>query len=255
MDEQIRILCVDDEKNILLAIKRSFLENDFEILNAASGPEGLEILRRVTPIQVVISDFRMPGMNGVDFLKEVCKYWPDTVRIIISGFADTAAIISAINEGKVFRFIPKPWNVDHLKTVTSDAIKQYCYQQENRELTQALKKRDLELQGMNHKLRNLQDVFFALPVAMVSVDLDGVILHCNKKGAEVLGKDGQELIGTNRRGSFPDEMNAFVEGLVRKEAFSEQLSIGNGLFRVKGSWIRRVGEKETMILVFDQMNG
>jgi two-component system NtrC family sensor kinase len=74
MDEPIRILCVDDEKSILTAITRSFLEKDYELLNATSGPEGLEILRRVTPIQVVISDFRMPGMNGVDFLKEVCKY-------------------------------------------------------------------------------------------------------------------------------------------------------------------------------------
>jgi two-component system NtrC family sensor kinase len=255
MDEQVRILCVDDEKKILTAIKRSFLDNDFEILNATSGPEGLEILRRVTPIQVVVSDFRMPGMNGVDFLKEVCKCWPETVRIIISGFADTAAIISAINEGKIFRFIPKPWNEDHLKTVIFDAIKQYCYHQENMELTQELRRKDIELQGMKHKFRDLQDIFSAFPIAVVSVDLNGMILHCNKKGSELFGKEGQEVIGMNRSDLFPDEMNTFIERLIQKGSFSEQFSLGNDLFRMKGSRIRGMGEKEAMILIFDRVNG
>jgi two-component system NtrC family sensor kinase len=255
MDKQIRILCVDDEKKIITAIKRSFLDNDFEILNATSGSEGLEILRRVTPIQVVISDFRMPVMNGVDFLKEVYKYWPETVRIIISGFADTAAIISAINEGRIFRFIPKPWNEDHLKAVISDAIKQYCYHQENRELTQELRRKNLELQGMNNKLYHLRNIFLAFPIATILVDSNGEILHCNKKGSELIGKKDQKVIGTNRRDFLPDEMNTFVERLIQQEALSEQFSIGNDLFRVKGSWMRGVGEKEAMILVFDRVNG
>jgi len=254
MDERIRILCVDDEKNIPAAIKRSFLENDYEILNAISGPEGLEILRRVKPIQVVISDFRMPGMNGVDFLKEVHKYWPETVRILISGFADLAAIISAINEGQISKFIPKPWNDDDLKAAISDAIKLYCYRQENIQLTQELRRKDTELQGLNNKLGHLQSIFFAFPIATVLVDLNGVILHCNKKGAELFGKDGQEIIGMNRTDFLPNEINTFIESLIGKEALSEQFSMGNDLFKVKGSSIRGMGEREVMILVFDQVN-
>ena len=255
MDERIRILCVDDEENILTAIKRSFLENDYEILNATSGPEGLEILRRVTPIQVVVSDFRMPGMNGVDFLKEVCKYWPETVRIVISGHADTAAIISAINEGQIFKFIPKPWNDDHMKAAISDAMKQYCYHQENMQLTQELRKKEMDLQGLNDQLGHLQNILFAFPIATILVDSDGVILHCNKKGAELFAKDGREIIGKNRSDFLPDEINTFIKSLVQKEALSGQSFIDNHLFKVKGSWIRGEGEKEVMILVFDQVNG
>ena len=253
MDEQIKILCVDDEKNIPRAMKRYFLDSDYEILNATSGPEGLEILRRVTPIQVVISDYRMPGMNGVDFLKEVCKGWPETVRILISGFADIAAIVSAINEGQISKFIPKPWDEDHLKAALADAIRQYCYRQENRQLTQELKEKDIELQKMNNDLRRLQNVFFAFPLATVLVDLNGMILHCNKKGAELFGKDGQEIIGTNRRNSLPDEINALIGSSIRKDTFSGQFSIDDHLFRVKGLLIKEIGE-EAMILVFDQVN-
>jgi len=255
MDEQIRILCVDDEKKILTAIRRAFLDNNFEILNATSGPEGLDILRRITPIRVVISDFRMPGMNGVDFLKEVCKYWPETVRIIISGFADTAAIISAINEGKIFRFIPKPWNEDHLKAVTSDAVKQYCYHQKNVELTEELRRKDIELQEMNDRLRHLQNILLTFPVAAIWLDSNGEILHCNQKGSELFGKEEQEVIGTHRRDSLPDEMNTFIERLTQQETLSEQCSIGNDLFRVKGSRIKGPGEDEAMILIFDRVNG
>ena len=254
MNEQIRILCVDDEKNILAAIKRSFLDNDYEILSATSGPEGLEVLKKVTPIQVVVSDYRMPGMNGVDFLKEVCKCWPETVRILISGFADLTAIISALNEGKISKFVPKPWNDDQMQTAISEAIKQYFYRQENIQLTQELKRKESELQGLNHKLRHLHDIFFALPVAAMLVDLDGMILHCNKKGAELFGKDGQEITGTNRRDSLPDEMNHLMEQFIRKETPSGQLSFNNHLFKVKSSWVREA-EEEAMILVIDQFNG
>ena len=254
MDEQIRILCVDDEKNIPKAIKRSFLDTDYEILNAVSGPEGLKILREGTSIQIVISDYRMPGMNGVDFLKEVCKYWPETVRILISGFADLAAIISAINEGKISKFIPKPWDEDHLKAAISDAIRQYLYRQENRKMTQELRRKEAELQGINSDLRHLQNIFFAFPVATVLVDLNGIILYCNKKGGDLFGKDGQEIIGTNRRESLPDEINALIEDLIRKQALSQEFSMGNHLFKVKGSLIEEEREKEAMILVFDRVN-
>ena len=253
MEEQIRILCVDDEKSIPKAIKRSFLDTDYEILNATSGPEGLEILREGTSIHVVISDYRMPGMNGVEFLKEVCKSWPETIRILISGFADLGAIVSAINEGQISKFVPKPWDEDHLKAAISDAIRQYCYRQENRRLTQELKKRDGELQGMNHEINHLRNILFAFPMAMTLVDLDGVILYCNKKGGELLGKDGQEIIGTHRRDSLPDEINALIERSTQKDAFSGELSLDNHLFKVTGSRIKEEAEKEAMILIFDQM--
>ena len=99
MSDKTRILCVDDERNVLRALERLFLDDDYEILTASSGEEGLELLNAAPQVQVVISDFRMPGMNGVDFLKQVFETHPDTIRIVLSGYADTAAVVAAINEG------------------------------------------------------------------------------------------------------------------------------------------------------------
>jgi two-component system NtrC family sensor kinase len=122
MDQPIRILFVDDEINVLRSLERVFLEENYEILTASTGTEGFSVLQTVSPVQVVISDYRMPGMNGVDFLKEVRKLWPDTVRIVLSGYADAASIVAAINEGQIYKFIPKPWNDDELKVTVVNAL-------------------------------------------------------------------------------------------------------------------------------------
>ena len=126
MTENVTILCVDDEANVLKSLKRLFLDEDYEILTAESGSEGLVLLeQRQQPVQVVISDYRMPEMDGVAFFKEVHDRWPDTVRIVLSGYADTAAVVAAINEGQVYRFIPKPWNDDELKVTIAKAVDLY----------------------------------------------------------------------------------------------------------------------------------
>jgi two-component system NtrC family sensor kinase len=106
MEEEIKILCVDDEPNVFNSVRRLFLDSGYTILAANSARDGLGILED-GDIQIVISDYRMPNINGVEFLRGVCIRWPDTVRIALSGYADTASIVSAINEGEIYRFIPK----------------------------------------------------------------------------------------------------------------------------------------------------
>jgi two-component system NtrC family sensor kinase len=152
MDEQIRILFVDDEKNVLRSLQRTFLDEDYEILAASSGAEGLSLLQEVSPVQVVISDYRMPEMTGVDFLREVVKHWPDTVRIVLSGYADTASIVSAINEGDIYKFIPKPWNEDELKVTIVNALGKYFLNKKNRELSDELSCKNEELARTNDEL-------------------------------------------------------------------------------------------------------
>jgi response regulator RpfG family c-di-GMP phosphodiesterase len=120
--EPARILFVDDEPNVLRAIERLFLDEEYEILTAPSGDEGLRVLERAPPVPVVVSDYRMPGMNGVSFLREVYRRWPDTVRIVLSGYADTAAVVAAVDEGRISRFIPKPWDDHELKTAVASAL-------------------------------------------------------------------------------------------------------------------------------------
>ena len=93
----VRILCVEDERNVLRSLERIFLDDEYEIVTAGSGSEGLEILKESNDsFQVVVSDYRMPVMNGVEFLKQVFELWPDTVRIVLSGYADAGAMVAAI---------------------------------------------------------------------------------------------------------------------------------------------------------------
>lgn len=122
MRETTRILFVDDEPHILRAIKRLFMDEAYEILTALSGTEGLRVLESADPVPVVVSDYRMPGMNGVSFLSEVRRRWPDTVRIVLSGYADTAAVVAAVDEGRISRFVPKPWDDHELKAAVASAL-------------------------------------------------------------------------------------------------------------------------------------
>lgn len=203
MDEQIRILCVDDEKNVLRSLERMFIDDDYEVITAQSGAEGLEKLNDEGPTQIVISDFRMPGMNGVEFLKEVRLRWPKTVRIVLSGYADSSAIVSAINEGEVYKFIPKPWNDDELRVAIVNAMERFRLEEKNLELATALQKSNEELQHLNQNLEELvairteelsskvsvlervQRVLDMLPFAVLSLDSDGTILVSNKSGREL----------------------------------------------------------------------
>jgi len=102
-----RILLVDDERNVIRALERLFIDDDYEIFTAASGDEGLAILAE-EEVQLILADYRMEGMDGVEFLRRVYERWPDTIRIVLSGYADTGAVVGAINEGRVYKFIAKP---------------------------------------------------------------------------------------------------------------------------------------------------
>jgi two-component system NtrC family sensor kinase len=155
MDELIRILLVDDEVNVLRALERTFMDEEYEVLTASSGSEGLSILQDISPVQVVVSDYRMPQMNGVDFLREVRRCWPDTVRIVLSGYADTAVVISAINEGEIYKFIAKPWNDDELRIAIINALERYSLNKKNIELTEALSAKIEELKKANADLERL----------------------------------------------------------------------------------------------------
>ena len=133
--KKYRLLFVDDEPNVLSALKRVFRQENYEIETAASGNEALAILY-ARPVQLVISDFMMPGMNGAELLKRVKAAHPDTLRIMLTGHADTGAVMGAINEGAVYKFILKPWNDDDLRVTVALALEQYDLVQKNRALQQ-----------------------------------------------------------------------------------------------------------------------
>jgi two-component system NtrC family sensor kinase len=142
MNEPIRLLFVDDEPGILQSIERLFLDAGYTIVTAPSGREGLSILEAGPPVHVVVSDYRMPVMNGVEFLRAVARKWPDTVRIVLSGYADTPSVIGAINEGGIYKFISKPWNDDELRIAVANAATLYFLQHRIAELLKELKAKD-----------------------------------------------------------------------------------------------------------------
>jgi len=127
-----RILFVDDDPNLLASFRRQ-LRKQFQIETALGGPEGLELVERNGPYSVIVSDFRMPHMDGIEFLARVREMAPDTVRIMLTGNADMQAAIQAVNEGNIFRFLTKPCSVDLLGESLITGIEQYQRVSQERE--------------------------------------------------------------------------------------------------------------------------
>jgi class 3 adenylate cyclase len=113
------ILYVDDEEHNLISFKAVF-RREYEIHTASSGEEGIAIIRN-NPIDLIITDQRMPGMTGIQFLERILPEYPDTIRMILTGFSDVEAIIGAINTGRVFRYINKPWDETELRMTIENA--------------------------------------------------------------------------------------------------------------------------------------
>lgn len=119
--QSLRILCVDDEPNVLAALRRLFRKQGYQILTAESGGAGLEMLKNQAA-DLVISDMRMPEMNGVQFLEQVRKDWPNTIRLLLTGYADNQQILDAIERGVVCRYVAKPWDDNDILLIVHDAL-------------------------------------------------------------------------------------------------------------------------------------
>ena len=116
------VLLVDDEENILSALKRLLRRDGYRILTAGGGAQGLELLAS-EPVDVIISDQRMPQMTGVEFLRQVKALYPETVRLVLSGYTELQSITDAINEGAIYKFLTKPWDDDQLREEIRDAFR------------------------------------------------------------------------------------------------------------------------------------
>jgi len=115
-----RILFVDDEERIVNLLRVMF-RSQYEVLTAQDGASALAILRRER-VDVIVSDQRMPGMLGVELLAQVCTMAPNTVRLLLTGYADREAIVGSVNEGQIFRFITKPWDQEAIRATLAEAV-------------------------------------------------------------------------------------------------------------------------------------
>ncbi len=151
MGADAAILFVDDEKSILNALKRTLRPTGYKIHVANSGKDGLDVLAS-NAIDVVVSDMRMPGMTGAEFLKATAEQWPETSRILLTGYSELDSAIAAVNEGAISRYLTKPWEDSDLRLCIQQAVETRQLGREKKRLELLTKKQNLELQNLNQDL-------------------------------------------------------------------------------------------------------
>ncbi len=184
------VLCVDDEINILNALKRLLRKEEYNLLTANSGLEGIALIEK-QPVHLVLSDQMMPEMMGTAFLQKVKEVSPDTVRVVLSGYADVSVILDAINKGEIYRFLTKPWNDEELKVSINQCLAHYDLMLENRLLMEQIQVQNEKLRTLNDRLEEAvaertkalqlsQEILEKLPVPVIGVSEEGMVVFTNE---------------------------------------------------------------------------
>lgn len=229
--EHNSILIVDDEENILNVLHRLLEDTGYRLFFADSGLKGLEIIRK-EDIHLVISDQRMSGMDGIKFLKEVKKILPDTIRIMLTGYADVEIAIKAINEGEVYRFITKPWNNIELLSAIKQGTEYYNLQKELDRLNKLIQAQNLELKDWNFKLEQ--------KVAEQTTHIRDLFLDAIKSLAFALEAKDKYTEGHSRR--VTEYATCICEKMSLSKEFTENIKLG-GLLHDIG----KIGIKEPIL--------
>ncbi len=228
--EERAVLFVDDEEHILNSLRRLLRKEPFRFYSATSGEDGLQVLQENPHIQMVVSDQRMPGMCGTDFLARVKAGYPDTIRIVLSGYAEAHAVMDAINQGEVYRFIAKPWDDESLKTTFRQCLQHHDIVQENHRLTVQTIHQMEQLRNLNQLLelsveertRTLhlsQEILDNLPVMVLGVSLEKEIILSNTAARSGLPPLRDMIPGTEMAEVLPPDLVQLIQ-----ECLSEHTS-------------------------------
>jgi diguanylate cyclase (GGDEF)-like protein len=246
-NEKRRLLLVDDEQNILSALKRLLRRDGYLIYTASSGLEALALLDG-TEVDVIVSDQRMPGMLGADFLRAARAKYPDTVRIMLSGYTELQSVTDAVNEGAIYKFLTKPWDDELLRGHISEAFRIKEAADENRRLSGALGGLNEQLASANRQLKELlderqrrllhdeislgiaQEALHLIPVPVLGVDEGGLVVLANA-AAEQLWSDQGFILGRT--------LESLAPGLSGPGAALRQVTIGERRFDAA---LQRMGE-------------
>lgn len=147
------LLLVDDEPGILSSLRRLLRPSGYTIHTAESGKAGLAILEQ-QPVDLIISDMRMPEMDGARFLEQVRQRWPETTRILLTGYADVSSTIAAINRGEIYRYVAKPWDDNELTLLVRDALESARLRNDNARLLALTRTQNDELKELNSTLED-----------------------------------------------------------------------------------------------------
>jgi response regulator RpfG family c-di-GMP phosphodiesterase len=241
-----RILFVDDEPNILSSLRRLFRSQGYQVLTAESGKAGLAILE-TEAIDLIISDMRMPEMDGAQFLEHVRASWPDTIRLLLTGYSDIQSILAAINRGEIYRYITKPWDDNDIVLVVRHALERRVLEHEKKRLETLAQQQNEELKALNASLETKVSKRTAelTKANNAMVELNGKLkasfLTSIKVFSNVIEIRGGNLAGHSRRVAdlarkiavkmelaAPEVQEIFVAGLLHdigKIAFSDDLLV------------------------------
>ena len=135
-DEKINLIYVDDEENNLMSFKATF-RLKYNVTIALSGDEALKIME-TKKFELIITDQRMPNMTGIEFLEKILEKYPDPMRLLLTGYADMTAVIDAVNKGKIYHYLTKPWNEEEVDSTLKRAYEVYQERQKMKEMNEKL---------------------------------------------------------------------------------------------------------------------
>jgi EAL domain-containing protein (putative c-di-GMP-specific phosphodiesterase class I)/FixJ family two-component response regulator len=217
---QRTLLLVDDEANILAALKRLLRRDGYQILTANGGREALDVLKQ-HEVDVIMSDQRMPGMTGTEFLRVAKDLYPDTVRMVLSGYTELQSVTDAINEGAIYKFLMKPWDDAQLRAHVAEAFRRKELADENRRLALQVRSANQELATANLKLEELlrqqqleiqrdavsmgivHEVLHHVPLPVIGLDEDDMVAFVNS-AAQALFADGSAILGCDAHAVMPE---------------------------------------------------
>ncbi len=232
------LLLVDDEPNILSALQRALRRDGYRILACEDPLLGLDLLSR-EKVDVILADQRMPGMSGVEFLRRAKETHPETMRIVLSGYADLQFITDAINEGAIYKFLSKPWDDTQLRAQIREAFQHKEVADENLRLTEALREANMALQAhvaeqarqgkrIETVLDTLQEVLQLIPWPIIGVDDEGMVALANSAADTGLGQ-GEPLLGQDARAVLPANMCGWISA---PDSIPEQIRHAGRAYRV-----------------------
>jgi signal transduction histidine kinase len=200
------LLVVDDELDVLESLRHQF-HRGYRVLTSTTGQQAIEILQNDN-VELILTDQRMPGMSGDQFLREARRLKPDTIRMLFTGYADMQAVISAVNEGQIFRYIMKPWDSSELESIIRQGVEQYELLAERKRLVTELKSANRELLRANDELARagkLKTAFievasheFNTPITLV-LGLTELLRLCNASRSDQEIEILRQITGSGRQ--------------------------------------------------------
>ncbi len=226
------LLIVDDEPNVIQALKRLFRKEAITVLSTSSGRQALDILQE-QPIDILLTDHRMPEMSGVELLSIVKERYPETLRMILTGYTDIDTITQCVNQGQIYKFFLKPWDDSQLLLEIRQALEYRKLLQANARLNETIRTQNAELKRMNDHLEELveertrelklqnaalelaRDILEEIPFPILGVSSEHLIVWMNRSGQRVQGEDRFLRLGDVVEDYFDSPIPAAIDRVLQ----------------------------------------